>query len=143
MSPDEEREAYRIVLERDMEHGGSGRTGIAFIRTAVPELNAKKQAYLNRIAELENALQAERNKPPVIKEVIRQVPVEVIREVKVPAETIATTPGWISGTAKTVTLNTSALPLPDDPDEPELEKPKLMSKFIAWAFGWLLLRKSK
>lgn len=56
MTPDEEREAYRIVLERDMEHGGSGRTGIAFMRIAVPELNNKRQALSQHVANLENEL---------------------------------------------------------------------------------------
>lgn len=54
MTPQEENEAYLIVLERPMEHGGSGRTGLQFIRDAKAELAAKRQAVTNTL----NALNA-------------------------------------------------------------------------------------
>lgn len=42
MTKEEEANAYRIVLERPMEHAGSGRTGYQFIVQAEPELKAKR-----------------------------------------------------------------------------------------------------
>lgn len=61
MNPSEENEAYQIVLERPMEHKGSGRTGIKFIRDAVAELNAKRQVQKEKdiyIQALQNDLSA-------------------------------------------------------------------------------------
>lgn len=52
MNPSEENEAYQIVLERPMEHKGSGRTGIKFIRDAKAELAAKRAA----VAKYQNEL---------------------------------------------------------------------------------------
>jgi len=44
MTPQEEADAYNTVLQRPMEHGGSGRTGYKFIVDAKPELNAQRSA---------------------------------------------------------------------------------------------------
>lgn len=60
MAPDEENEAYQIVLERAMEHGGSGRSGIKFIRDARGELNAKRQALRTEMTNLQNTIAEQR-----------------------------------------------------------------------------------
>lgn len=94
MTPQEENEAYNIVLERSMEHSGSGRTGIAFMRDARGELTNKRAATQAVIQNLQTALANEQSKPPkeVVKEVEKIVteyvdrPVEVIKEVE---------PGWL------------------------------------------------
>ncbi len=85
MSPDEERNAYQIVLNRAMEHGGSGRTGYKFIVDAKAEVDAQRSANAKLVADL----QALANKPPkevkveVEKIVTEYVDREVIKEVEV------------------------------------------------------------
>lgn len=56
MTPDEEREAYEIVLERPMEGAASGRTGITFMRGAKPELAIKRQAIAQQMANLSGTI---------------------------------------------------------------------------------------
>lgn len=70
MSPQEENEAYQIVLERPMEHSGSGRSGIAFMRDARTELGVKRTAATNhinslnqRIAEIQTAIESLSSRP--------------------------------------------------------------------------------
>lgn len=85
MSPDEERNAYQIVLNRAMEHNGSGRTGYKFIVDAKAEVDAQRSANAKLVADL----QALANKPPkevkveVEKIVTEYVDREVIKEVEV------------------------------------------------------------
>jgi len=76
MSPDEERNAYRIVLGREMEHNGSGRTGYQFITSAKAEIDAQRNAQAKLVADLQTALRNEQSKPP--------------KEVKVEVEKIVT-----------------------------------------------------
>lgn len=63
MTPDQERNAYRIVLNRAMEHAGSGRTGYQFITAAEAELKAQRTAVQNiqnslnqKITEMQNVI---------------------------------------------------------------------------------------
>lgn len=56
MNPDEEKEAYEIVLERPMEGSPSGRSGITFIRGAKPELAAKRQALAVQLSNMSNTI---------------------------------------------------------------------------------------
>ena len=92
MSPDEERNAYQIVLNRAMEHGGSGRTGYKFIVDAKAEVDAQRQANAKLVADL----QALANKPPkevkveVEKIVTEYVDREVIKEVEVEPKWLVT-----------------------------------------------------
>lgn len=106
MNAQEENEAYQIVLERPMEHGGSGRTGLQFIRDARGELNNRRTAQSKLVADLQAALQNEQSKPPkeVVKEVEKIVErivevekiVEKIIEVEKPvSQIIDTTPQWL------------------------------------------------
>lgn len=88
MTPQEEANAYRIVLGRTMEHGGSGRTGYKFITDAEPEVNGYRNNVNAMIANLQTALANEQAKPPkeIVKEV--QVIVEKLVEVEKPVEVI-------------------------------------------------------
>lgn len=67
MTKEEEANAYQIVLNRPMEHNGSGRTGYKFILDAKAELDAQRSANAKLVADL----QALANKPPV--EVVKEV----------------------------------------------------------------------
>ena len=95
MTPQEEANAYQIVLNRAMEHGGSGRTGYKFIVDAKAEIDAQRNASKTAIEALQSALANEQAKPPkeVVKEVEKIVteyvdrPVEVIKEVE---------PSWLT-----------------------------------------------
>lgn len=53
MSPQEEANAYRIVLGREIEHGGSGRSGYKFIIDAEGELANKRNAERQHLATVE------------------------------------------------------------------------------------------
>lgn len=59
MNPQEEAEAYQIVLERPMEHGGSGRPGIKFIRDAHGELNQKRTAVNQQLHNMSLQINAQ------------------------------------------------------------------------------------
>lgn len=52
MTPQEEANAYQIVLNRGMEHGGSGRTGYKFIVDAKGELDNLRGAQTNLVNTL-------------------------------------------------------------------------------------------
>lgn len=56
MTKAEEANAYRIVLNRAMEHGGSGRTGYQFIVAAEGELKNQRKAVQNTAKVLENTI---------------------------------------------------------------------------------------
>lgn len=92
MTPAEERNAYQIVLNRSMEHNGTGRTGYKFIVDAKAEVEQMRKATAKTITDLQTALKNEQSKPPkeVVKEVEKIVteyidrPVEVIKEVEKP-----------------------------------------------------------
>ena len=86
MTPQEENEAYQIVLERGMEHSGSGRTGIAFMRDARGELANKRNATQAVIKNLQTALANEQAKPPkeIVKELEKIVTEYVTKEVEKP-----------------------------------------------------------
>jgi hypothetical protein len=73
MNPDEEANAYRIVLNRNPEPGAvlGKRTGYQFITGAQAELNAQRTSVQQTIQNLQTALQNEQNKPP--KEVVKEV----------------------------------------------------------------------
>jgi len=71
MTPQEEANAYQIVLGRAMEHGGSGRTGYKFILDAKAEIDAQRNASKTAIEALQSALANEQAKPP--KEVVKEV----------------------------------------------------------------------
>lgn len=92
MNRDEEANAYRIVLNREMEHNGSGRNGYQFITAAKAELDAQRAQIKATIDGLKTALANEQAKPPkeIVKEVEKIVteyvdrPVEIIKEVEKP-----------------------------------------------------------
>lgn len=73
MTVEEEKNAYRIVLGREMEHNGSGRTGYQFITAAKAEVDAQRNAQAKMVADLQTALRNEQSKPP------KEVKVEVER----------------------------------------------------------------
>lgn len=56
MNPDEEREAYEIVLERPMEGAASGRSGITFMRGARGELAIKRQAIAQQMNSMSSTI---------------------------------------------------------------------------------------
>lgn len=60
MTPQQEEEAYQIVLGRPMEHGGSGRTGYKFIIDAKGELDNQRSA-INQMTSALNQKIAEMN----------------------------------------------------------------------------------
>lgn len=93
MNADEERNAYQIVLERAMEHGGSGRTGYQFITAAKAELDAKRASQAKLIADLRALADkpAKEVKVEVEKIVTEYVDREVIKEVFVEVE-----PTWLT-----------------------------------------------
>lgn len=103
MTPQEEANAYQIVLNRAMEHGGSGRTGYKFITDAQAEVNAQRQAQQTAVQDLRNQLVAvqqalanEQSKPP--KEVVKEVEKIVEKIVEVPKEVIVekeVNPTWL------------------------------------------------
>lgn len=89
MTVEEEKNAYRIVLGREMEHNGSGRTGYQFITAAKAEIDAQRNAQAKMVADLQTAIRNEQSKPPrevkvevekIVKEYVDR-PVEVIKEV--------------------------------------------------------------
>lgn len=98
MTPEQERQAYQIVLNRSPEGAPSGRTGWQFIIGAKAELDAQRAHNAKVVADLQSALEAEKNKPA--KEVTKTVekivekPVEVIREVEV-VKTVEVEPSWL------------------------------------------------
>lgn len=88
MNKEEEADAYRRMLGREMEHGGSGRTGYKFIVDGTPELNARIRvrddaiaSLKSQLASVQHALQNEQSKPP--KEVVKEVEKIVERVVEV------------------------------------------------------------
>ena len=87
MNRDEEANAYRIILQREMEHAGSGRTGYQFITAAHAELNNQRANVNNQLQALQTALTNEQAKPP--KEIVKEVKVivEKLVEVQVPVYT--------------------------------------------------------
>ena len=99
MNPQEEANAYQIVLGRAMEHGGSGRTGYKFIVDATAEANAVRVNTKATIEALRSALANEQAKPPkeVVKEVgeivTKYVDREVIKEVN---------PSWLEAVVQFV-----------------------------------------
>lgn len=96
MTPTEEANAYRIVLNRQMEHAGSGRTGYKFITDAEPEISSQRAAANKALQDVQTALANEQAKPPreVVKEVEKIVTeyVEVTKEV--PVE-VPVNPSWL------------------------------------------------
>jgi predicted kinase len=94
MTPAEERTAYQIVLNRAMEHAGSGRTGYKFIVDAKAEVEAQRNAANQAIRNLQVALANEQAKPP--KEVVKEVEKIVTEYVDRPVEVIVEVePTWL------------------------------------------------
>lgn len=58
MTPQEEANAYQIVLGRAMEHAGSGRTGYKFIVDAQAEVNAQRAGVRAQVEQLTNNINA-------------------------------------------------------------------------------------
>lgn len=136
MNPTEENEAYQIVLERPMEHGGSGRTGITFIRGARAELDQKRAALKNQLNSLQTsnndlsakvqATQAERD--AARKQV--ETYVAAIDKLKVELEAANNKPAHeVIKEVEKIVEKCSA------PAEPEVVKPDWLAKLMHKLFG--------
>ena len=89
MNSKQENDMYQVLFGRDMEHGGSGRTGYQVVMDGRAELDAQRDVRVQAINDLQaqlvsvqTALANEQARPP--KEVVKEVEKIVEKIVEVP-----------------------------------------------------------